>query len=321
MSPDSPRRAPLAAAVIALLVGAAACADSSGDSPDGSDGPASATSSPAAQSPSTPPSTPASASGPSTPVGSQPTTQQAALPVYSIQSTGGDREAVALYRLWEQAPAGAATLEQRLTAALSRTLGGDLLTGLDTNPWDSVAVTAVEVTDARITVTLSGGGVAVTDDRVATLAVQEVVWTAQAVVGQGNRPVRIETAGGAQILGRHASGLEATRPTRAEQWEVLGPIWVTEPSPGATIPRGRAVVFSGEATVHEAALQWRVEPEAGGTALHEGSMTASEGAPGRGTWKVTLPTLQPGSYRVMVSSQDMETGGVAASRAVTFTVQ
>lgn len=178
---------------------------------------------------------------------------------------------------------------------------------------------SVTVTDARVTVVLSRGGVAVTDDRVALLAVQEVVWTAQAVVGKGNLPVRIETADGSRILGRDPSGLQATRPAKADQWQVLGPIWVTAPASQAVVAAG-PVTVSGEATVVEAALRWRVEQAQGGAVVREGPATASEGAPGRGTWRLTT-TLSPGIYRVVVWSEDMEGGGVAASRSVEITVR
>jgi len=53
------------------------------------------------------------------------------------------------------------------------------------------------------------------------------------------------------------------------------------------------VLISGDASVFEAALQWRIADTAG-RVIVEGSTTASLGAPGRGTYSVsatyTVPT-------------------------------
>lgn len=48
------------------------------------------------------------------------------------------------------------------------------------------------------------------------------------------------------------------------------------------------VVIAGDASVFEAALQWRIS-DTGGRVIAEGSTTASLGAPGRGTYTVSVP--------------------------------
>jgi len=52
------------------------------------------------------------------------------------------------------------------------------------------------------------------------------------------------------------------------------------------------VTFSGEASVFEAALQWRVV-DAGGRVFAEGITSASAGAPARGTFSVTATFAPP----------------------------
>ena len=48
------------------------------------------------------------------------------------------------------------------------------------------------------------------------------------------------------------------------------------------------VIITGDASVFEAALQWRIT-DTGGRVIAEGIATASQGAPGRGTYTVTVP--------------------------------
>jgi len=52
------------------------------------------------------------------------------------------------------------------------------------------------------------------------------------------------------------------------------------------------VTISGDASVFEAALQWRIV-DGGGKVLSSGSTTASQGAPGRGTFSVNAPYPPP----------------------------
>lgn len=65
-----------------------------------------------------------------------------------------------------------------------------------------------------------------------------------------------------------------------------GFITLTSPTVNATLQS--PVIISGDASVFEAALQWRIT-DTGGRVIAEGNMTASQGAPGRGTFSVTVP--------------------------------
>lgn len=85
--------------------------------------------------------------------------------------------------------------------------------------------------------------------------------------------------------------VDATKPIRrAPAAEVLGPVWITTPDNGVLARGGE---FGGQATVFEANVSWEILQ--GATVVQRGFSTASEGAPGRGSWtaKADVP---PGSY-------------------------
>lgn len=65
-----------------------------------------------------------------------------------------------------------------------------------------------------------------------------------------------------------------------------GSITLTAPTVNATLRS--PVVITGDASVFEAALQWRIS-DTGGRVIAEGNTMASRGAPGRGTYTVTVP--------------------------------
>ena len=69
-----------------------------------------------------------------------------------------------------------------------------------------------------------------------------------------------------------------------------GGITVTAPLSNARVTS--PVTITGDASVFEAALQWRIV-EGGGKVLAQGSTTASAGAPGRGTFSVTASYPPP----------------------------
>lgn len=64
--------------------------------------------------------------------------------------------------------------------------------------------------------------------------------------------------------------------------------FITMTSPTVNAKLQSPVVIAGDASVFEAALQWRIS-DTGGRVIAEGSTTASLGAPGRGTYTVSVP--------------------------------
>jgi hypothetical protein len=93
---------------------------------------------------------------------------------------------------------------------------------------------------------------------------------------------------------RTSTPTTAASPTAAPSATALssakGNITVTRPLPNARV--SSPLVISGEASVFEAALQWRVADSAG-RVLAQGITSASVGAPGRGTFTVTATFAPP----------------------------
>ena len=69
-----------------------------------------------------------------------------------------------------------------------------------------------------------------------------------------------------------------------------GSITVSRPLPGARVTS--PVTVAGDASVFEAALQWRIV-DAAGTVLGQGNAMASQGAPGRGTFSIAAAFTAP----------------------------
>lgn len=89
----------------------------------------------------------------------------------------------------------------------------------------------------------------------------------------------------------------------------LSPITITTPPmgpDGATADTGE-VLLGGQATVFEATVLIRVL-DADGAVVEDTFTTASEGAPGRGTWEHTVRLSEPGTYTVEVEEPDPSDG-------------
>ena len=63
--------------------------------------------------------------------------------------------------------------------------------------------------------------------------------------------------------------------------------FITLSSPTVNAKLQSPVIIAGDASVFEAALQWRIS-DTGGRVIAEGIVTASQGAPGRGTYTVNV---------------------------------
>ena len=64
--------------------------------------------------------------------------------------------------------------------------------------------------------------------------------------------------------------------------------FITMTSPTTNAKLQSPVIIAGDASVFEAALQWRITDQ-GGRVIAEGITTASMGAPARGTYTVSVP--------------------------------
>ncbi len=94
--------------------------------------------------------------------------------------------------------------------------------------------------------------------------------------------------------------------TALPAWQVWGHVWITAPAENATV--ASSVQIAGEATVFEGTVHWQILRNGG--LMKQGSVTASAGAPERGTWSVTVDGLTPGPYTIRayeVSAKDGST--------------
>jgi hypothetical protein len=256
---------------------------------------------------------------------SAPAARRVALPAYFVGPVSGDRPVFRLYR--EFLPASlpsTASDAQKAKAALALAMDAQRFSNTDgyLQPWSGTTVEAVQVTPELITVTLSGpGSPGITDKDVARVAVQSLVWTAQAAVGKGTIPVTFTVADGStKLFGRFPAAQTYNRPPSDRSYDDLAPIWITSPSRDAVLPKGQPVVVKGEATVFEATVSWQLLR--GSTVVEEGHATATVGAPQRGTFSFSLGDLNTGSWSVRVyevSAADGRT--VNAEKRVSFSVE
>lgn len=141
----------------------------------------------------------------------------------------------------------------------------------------AVATAALGALDVGAPVTISGGTARVALTRATPEQVAEIVYT----LTQFPSIQRVDVAG--------RSGL-----TRDDVAAYLPPVLVEAPAAGAAVPPTFQV--SGSASVFEATLI--VELRRGGSTLAKHVVTASEGAPGRGTFETTF-TATPGAATVV----------------------
>lgn len=276
--------------------------------------------------PTTAPSTSgASTSGPSTsgPTTSGPAATTVALPAYFVGPIGDSVPTYKLFREFVRTPLRAgATDVDKVVAALGLAVNAQPYSNTDgyLQPWSGTTVTAATVTADAIEVRLGGPGAEGFTPEIQRLAVQQLVWTAQAAVGRGNLPVRFEIeGGGTKLFGSIATDQAFTRPSADESWRDLAPVWITSPTRDQVLPSAATVKVAGEATVFEATVSW--ELRRGTTLVTRGNAMATLGAPGRGTYSFDLGTLSPGTYTVKVYEASAKDGSVAAEDSVTFTVK
>ena len=242
----------------------------------------------AAPSPSTAPVASDSPSAP-TPSGT------AARAVYYLRDTdNGPR----LYREFHRRPATTGVVRDAVTAMLTEPPADRDYTSL----WArGTTVRGVRMEGSTAVVDLSkeaasGRGGAAFEG--ATL--QQLVWTATAA-DPSVKAVRLLVEGKpVTSLWGHVDTSKAM--SRGPAAEVLGPVWVLSPASGRV---ARGGTFGGEATVFEATVSWQLRQ--GDRVVKEGFSTASEGAPGRGTWTGTAD-VPPGDYVLRAFESSAEDG-------------
>lgn len=318
---------PLAAAALVAVVAGVFFGDRGlpGTAPAGS--PTGSVASPTASGPTAPGS--GSGSGSAGPSGtSGPSASTAApttvVPAYFVGPVVGVGDRQGLYREFVTTSTGgtdgtgpAARVAAAVRAALDPGArpGADYLAG-----WGGTTLQKATVSpDDRIVLTLSDGGPTGLDRRSAHLSVQQLVWTAEAALGRGPVPVGFVLAdGGSDLFGRIPAGGVHTRPPKASWNDVLAPIWVSSPGRGQRLAAGSPVRLEGQASVFEGTLRWSLVRA--GVAVDEGTVTASEGAPGRGTYRAQLGELPAGDYTLRVWETSQQDGSEIGTVEVPFSV-
>jgi hypothetical protein len=321
----SPRRWLLpvaAAAAVAAIAGGVWWSqqpDTTPPTPPASSGPSVGPTTPSASGSQTSPSSPTTSPGTGGPVATQPVS----LPVYFVGPIGDSRNTVRLFRefIRDDVPTPVSD-EAKAKAALALAMNAQPYSNTDgyLQPWSGTQVTSVTVTPDAITVGLSGPGAQGFDAETQRLAVQELVWTAQAAVGKGTIPVWFQLAdGGTALFGQLPVSQSYNRPPSDQYFTDLAPIWITSPARGAVLPAATPVTVTGQAIVFEANVAWQLKR--GSTVVGSGNTTASIGAPMQGTYSFSVGRLDPGTYSVRVYELSAADGSVAAEKVVSFTVR
>ncbi|MFT4009129.1 MAG: Gmad2 immunoglobulin-like domain-containing protein [Nocardioidaceae bacterium] len=180
-------------------------------------------------------------------------------------------------------------------------------------PWADLGVDVSEVESSGSVITIdlkvddpasiaaAPGGMG---KRVAHLAVQQLVRTAQGALEAGRTPVRFLVNGDAAVT---LLGIDASKPVRTGgDFKDLANVWIDNPAEAATVRPGDKV--SGLALTFEGTVRWQVvTTDDTSTILKEGFTTAAEGMK-RSAFSFKFPKVEPGTYVLYVSEDDPSDG-------------
>jgi hypothetical protein len=227
--------------------------------------------------------------------------QEQALAVYWVGDTPtGPR----LFREFHRLPAG----DDAIRAAVEEAVGGQPFDPDYYSPWAGLGVGAAGASydgdvltvdlDADPSVRERPGRLS---REQAEMAVEQVLYTAQAALGEGNDvPVQLLVRGqrSDQVL-----GVPTAEPLAAgDPMDVQGTVWVTDPQDGDTV--GSPFTVEGRGAFFEATVSWQLL--SGDTVVDEGTAMAEECC--------TLSpysfevTAEPGNYVLRVYDADMSDG-------------
>jgi hypothetical protein len=281
-----------AAAVMAVVVGGAFWLVNDDDSPGSASG---------TPTPSTPSSTPSS----STSAGAEEPVERA-VPVYYVGDTAHGKM---LYREFQRQSICQGT-DCLLKAAVVATINGQPDDPDYRTLWpDGATVGNVSQDGDTIVIDLAAGvhdrpaGLS-SDD--AGLAIQQVVYSAQAAVGKGRLPVQL------LINGQHTDtvlGVPASEPLAADNPDdVQAPVQIDSPADGDEA--SRTFTVTGRAAVFEANVVWELKQD--GTVVKHGFDTAQECCVlSPYSFQVTAP---PGTYTLVVHDSDESGQGLPVNQ-------
>lgn len=282
--------------------------------------------------PSTSPSTP-STSSPDTPSASTSTSSgrqppgagHATVPVYFVGAV--EAQGVVTWKLYREfmltdLPA-TATPADKVTEALRRALNAQALTNFADylQPWSGTALDSVTVDPDLITVTLTDAGPSLgLDAEQQRVAVQELVWTAQAANGQGRVPVTFAVTDGAtRLFGRFPTTDRYDRPNTGAEWRDAAPVWITSPSRDQQLSADRPVTITGLAIAEEARLGWELHRAT--TVIAAGTAGSASAAPAQAAYTIDVGKLPAGDYQITVWTVSLKDGSRIGANSTTFTVR
>ncbi len=192
------------------------------------------------------------------------------------------------------------TVAQTMPLTVFRVVGGALraetVTVAETQAVARAALTALGI-EAKVTIDAGTAAVDLADASAGEVA--EVVYTL----------TQFPTVQRVNVAGR--SGL-----TRADVGAFVPVILIERPAAGADVPESFTV--SGTASVFEATFV--VELRRGGVVLSQHTVTASEGAPARGTFTITLHAPSPGALTLAAYAASAVDGTPQHEQDVSVTV-
>ena len=201
-------------------------------------------------------------------------------------------------------PAFGESLSARITAAVEALLA--LTVSPDDELFTSVpadtTLEMVSIDGPVVTLDLTGGiiGSSGSSSQETTFA-QQLAHTARVDASIEAVAVMIDGAPITELWGH----LDWSEPIAVDPF-ILSPVTITTPLAGDEVPVGE-VTFRGQATVFEATVLVALT-DADGTIVEDGFVTASVGAPSRGTWEWTVTLPGPGEYTVVAGESDPSGG-------------
>jgi hypothetical protein len=207
-----------------------------------------------------------------------------AVAVYYVGDTG---TRAALYREWRGLPTTTTPIRQAVDAMLHLAPRDPHYKSL----WPKATkIRGISVKDgiAKVDLTkeaLQGQAGA----EFACASLQQLVYTVTAASkGTVSRVLLLvegKSAGVVSGFWGHGCGEDKPMARRAAAY-ILAPVQISYPGHNRTIPR--SFTIKGEATVFEATVSWSLTDVATGNVVRKGFVTASKGAPARGTWSVPV---------------------------------
>lgn len=223
-----------------------------------------------------------------------------AVPVYFVGDTAHGPK---LYREFQQEQICEGP-ECLLDASTTRALTGQPLDSDYRMPWPAgTGLNAASYNGDVLTLDLSGDlhdRPAGMSQELAEAAVEQLIYSAQAGLGEGRVPVQL------LLDGDHTDtvlGVPASEPLAAgAEDDVLAPVWINTPAEGAEVASGFEV--SGVAMSFEATVVWQLKQ--GETVVEEGFTTAEECCT-RAPYSFTVDAA-PGDYTLVVQDDDPSGG-------------